>query len=55
MPRVAPSMRSALYDLRLNQLTVIRVGEKTFPLEKNIRTISMSRLLIDIEILKDLK
>ena len=55
MPRVAPSMRSVLSDLRLNQLTVIHAGEKNFPLEKNILAVSMSRLLIDIETLKDLK
>jgi predicted AAA+ superfamily ATPase len=47
-PRVTPSMRSALHDLKLRSLDVIHAGEETYRLEKNIRAVSINRLLDDI-------
>lgn len=47
-PRVTPSMRSALSDLKLQHLYVIHSGEETFQLEKNIQALALSRLLEDI-------
>ncbi len=47
-PRVTPSMRSALSDLKLRELYVIHAGEETFRLEKRIRAVALSRLLEDL-------
>jgi len=47
-PSVTPSMRSATRDLRLTHLDVIHAGESTFPLAKNIRALSLDRLLEDL-------
>jgi predicted AAA+ superfamily ATPase len=47
-PRVTPSMRSALEDLRLAQLDVIHAGDRTFGLAPRIRAVSLARLLDDI-------
>lgn len=43
-PRVSPSMRSALGDLRLDSLDVIHAGEQTFPMAKQIRAVPLARL-----------
>jgi predicted AAA+ superfamily ATPase len=51
-PRVTPSMRSALIDLKLRRLDVIHAGEQTFPLEKNIRAVAITRLLDDLRPLR---
>ncbi len=48
-PKITPSMRSALQDLKLNTLDVIQAWEDTFQLSDNIRAVSISRLLDDIE------
>lgn len=48
-PRVTPSMRSALTDLKLQRLYVIHSGEETFQLERKIQAIALSRLLEDIK------
>lgn len=48
-PRVTPSMRSSLSDLKLNYLDVIYAGEHTFQMDKKIRAVSFSRLLDDIK------
>jgi uncharacterized protein len=50
-PKIAPSMRHALEDLRLERLDVIHAGETTFPLSDRIRAVALSRLLNDIEML----
>jgi predicted AAA+ superfamily ATPase len=50
-PRLTPSMRSALADLKLTRLDVIHAGERTFPLAERVRAVSASRLLKDIEAL----
>jgi hypothetical protein len=51
-PRVTPSIRSALSDLKLNRLDVIHAGENTFPLAEKIRAVSWQRLLVDLQPLK---
>ncbi len=51
-PRVTPSMRSALSDLKLNRLEVIHAGENTFPRAEKIRAVSWQRLLDDVQPLK---
>lgn len=48
-PRLTPSMRSALADLKLQSLDVIHAGEKTFPLDKRVRAVSASRLFVDVK------
>jgi len=48
-PRVTPSMRSALSDLKLKRLDVIHAGENSFPLGEKIRAVSRQRLLVDIQ------
>jgi predicted AAA+ superfamily ATPase len=47
-PRVTPSMRAALSDLKLDSLDVVHAGTETFPLAKRIRAVAASRLLRDI-------
>jgi uncharacterized protein len=48
-PRVTPSMKSAMTDLKLDKLDIIYAGEKTFPITRTIRAIAFSRLLNDIK------
>ncbi|MGA2641944.1 MAG: ATP-binding protein [Spirochaetia bacterium] len=48
-PRVTPSMRNALEDLRLDGIDVIHAGDRTFDLARGIRAVALSRLLIDIQ------
>lgn len=48
-PRVTPSMRSALSDLKLQRLYVIHSGEETFQIEKNIQAVALPGLLEDIK------
>lgn len=48
-PRVTPSMRHALSDLKLQRLYVIHAGEETFPLGKNIQALALPRLLEDLK------
>jgi predicted AAA+ superfamily ATPase len=48
-PKITPSMRSALKDLQLSSLDVVHAGEHTFLLSENIRAVSFSRLLDEIE------
>jgi hypothetical protein len=47
-PKVTPSMRSALADLRLDRLTVIHAGEHSFPLGDRIEAVALVRLLDDV-------
>jgi predicted AAA+ superfamily ATPase len=47
-PRMTPSMRIALDDLKLHELILIHAGDETFALAKNIRAIAFSRILKDI-------
>jgi predicted AAA+ superfamily ATPase len=48
-PRITPSMRSALSDLRLQHLYVIHAGEETYRLDPKIEAIPLSRLLSDLK------
>ncbi len=47
-PKVTPSMRHALEDLKLTNLDVIHAGEHTFPLADKIRAVPLQNLLEDI-------
>ena len=47
-PKVTPSMRHALDDLKLTQMDVVHAGDHTFPLSEKIRAVSLSRLLQDV-------
>ncbi|MGH9379436.1 MAG: ATP-binding protein [Thermoanaerobaculia bacterium] len=48
-PRLTPSMRIAMEDLRLDHLDVLHAGDHTFPMAQNIRAVAAHRLLEDIE------
>lgn len=48
-PRLTASMRNALSDLKLRRLDVIHAGEQTFPLEKKVQAVALSRLLEDFK------
>lgn len=48
-PRLTPSMRSALSDLKLQRLEVIHAGEETFPMATKVRAVALSRLLEDLQ------
>jgi predicted AAA+ superfamily ATPase len=48
-PQITPSMRIALRDLKLNRLDVIHAGDATFPLDKKIRAVALTRLLDDVK------
>ncbi len=47
-PRLTPSMRIALSDLKLSSLDVVHAGEQTFPLAAKVRAVAMGRLLEDL-------
>ena len=48
-PRMTPSMRHAMKDLKLKSLDVVHSGDKTFPLAKGVRALAISRLLEDLK------
>ena len=48
-PRVTPSMRHALEDLKLNHLDVIHAGDETFPMERKIRAVALRNILTDLK------
>ncbi len=47
-PRVTQSMRSALRDLELTELTVVHAGERSFQMAENLRAVAAGRLLEDV-------
>mgnify|MGYP001566005678 CR=1 FL=1 len=47
-PKVTPSMRSALEDLRVDRLYVIHAGRDTFPLAERITAVPLARVLRDV-------
>ncbi len=51
-PRITPSMRSALADLKLDRLDVIHAGKETFPMAEKIRAVAAEQLLEEIEPLR---
>src|SRR5690242_6143891 len=48
-PRLTPSIRTALADLKLDRLDVIHAGEHTFPLAERVRAVALGRLYEDLE------
>jgi predicted AAA+ superfamily ATPase len=44
-PKVTPSMRAALLDLRLASLDVVHAGDRSFPLTDKIRAVALSDFL----------
>ncbi len=48
-PRLTPSIRTALADLKLDRLDVIHAGEHTFPLGERVRAVALGRLYEDLE------
>jgi hypothetical protein len=51
-PGITPSMRNALKDLGLRELSVVHAGERTFPLGPKIKAVAFARLLDDLEVLR---
>ncbi len=47
-PKVTPSMRSAVQDLKLTRLDVLYAGEHTFPLGEKLRAVPLCHLLAQI-------
>ena len=47
-PKITPSMRHAIHDLKLTHLDVIHAGEHTFPLAERLRAVPLCRLLEEI-------
>ena len=47
-PRVTPSMRIAMKDLKLKRLDVVCAGDDTYPLADGMRAVAIGRLLEDI-------
>jgi len=48
-PKITPSIRHAMADLRLGQLDIVHAGEHTFPLATGMRAVALSRLLEDVK------
>jgi predicted AAA+ superfamily ATPase len=48
-PQITKSMRIALSDLKLSHLDIIHAGDQTFPLSRQVRGVSFSRLLNDLK------
>jgi predicted AAA+ superfamily ATPase len=48
-PRLSPSMRAAVSDLKLKRLLVIHAGETTFDLDKQVRAVAFQDLLKEID------
>jgi predicted AAA+ superfamily ATPase len=48
-PRLTPSIRTALVDLKLERVDVVHAGEHTFPLGERVRAVALGRLLEDVE------
>lgn len=47
-PKITTSMRHALNDLKLTELTIIHAGDHSFPLDEKIRAVPLSRILLDL-------
>lgn len=48
-PKITPSMRSALVDLKLERLDVVHAGKETFPLGKKLRAVALNRFMTDVK------
>jgi len=44
-PRLTPSMRIALADLKLDELLVVYPGEESYPLADNVRVVPLPQLV----------
>jgi uncharacterized protein len=51
-PRLTPSIRSAVDDLKLERLHLIHAGEKTFSLAERVRAVPLHRIWEDLEPLR---
>jgi predicted AAA+ superfamily ATPase len=51
-PRITPSMRNALADLKLQHFDVIHAGDVTFQMDARIRAVALSRLIDDLQPLR---
>lgn len=47
-PRVTPSMRSALEDLKLDRLDVVHAGSQSYPLAERVRAVPLARIFDEI-------
>jgi uncharacterized protein len=47
-PKLTPSMRSALDDLKLSRLYVVHAGKTSFDLEKRVRCVAASQILREL-------
>lgn len=52
VPRVTPSMRSAMADLGLARLDVLHAGPETYPLAPRVRAVAAARLVLDLRPLR---
>jgi hypothetical protein len=48
LPRVTPSIRSALDDLGLESIDIVHAGDRTFLLAERIRAVAFSRMFEDL-------
>ena len=44
-PRITPSIKHAMTDLKLNRLDVIHAGDETFAMERKIRAVALQNIL----------
>jgi predicted AAA+ superfamily ATPase len=51
-PRVTPSVRSALMDLRLDALDIVHAGSDSFPLAERVRALALRRIVNDLKPLR---
>lgn len=47
-PKLTPSMKTALADLRLSRIDVIHAGEESFPLARRVQAVAAERMLEEI-------
>ena len=47
-PELTPSMRIALADLRLDQLTVVHAGKESWPMAARVRAVAAQDLLAEV-------
>jgi predicted AAA+ superfamily ATPase len=47
-PKITPSMRNAIADLRLNRLDIVHAGDSTYPVTQTVRALAASKLLRDL-------
>lgn len=48
-PRLTPSIRNAMKDLKLRSLDVVHSGDKTYPLGKGVRAVAISMIFKDLK------